>query len=79
VKGSEPVLVVAEIGPVSAQFAPVIEPDDELPEPADEPLPVQHEDDEEDEDELPLPVEPLPDPLVQGFLDCDTLWTPDCP
>jgi hypothetical protein len=68
VKGSEPVLVVAEIGPVSAQLAPV-----------DDPLPVQHEDDEEDEDELPLPVEPLPEPFVQGFLDCDTLWTPDCP
>jgi hypothetical protein len=53
VKGSDPVLVEAEIGPVSAQLAPLA-PVDELPEPVEE-----------------LP--PLPEAVVHGFLDADTL------
>jgi hypothetical protein len=65
VNGSEPVLVEAAIGPVSAQLAPFMEPEDELPD-AEPELPVE---------ELP----PLPEAVVHGFFDADTLWTPDCP
>jgi hypothetical protein len=78
VNGSEPVLVVA-IGPVSAQFAPVAEPEGELPD-ADELVLEQQDDDivllEPDEE---LPVLEEPEGVHCGVLDAETLWTPDCP